>query len=318
MKAVFLDLDTVSLADEIALDALRECLDELEVYPHSAPATIPERVADCQVLITNKCRITAEIMDAAPGLEMICLAATGFDNVDVDAARQRNIAVCNIVAYATPSVVQHTFALMLTLNQRLDDYRERLRQGDWERNPHFTMLDYPFHELSSRRLGIVGYGELGRNVARVAEAFGMEVLIAERAGRSPRPGRLPLEAVLESADILTLHCPLNEETRHLIDAGALERMPSHALLINTARGAVVDEAALADALRQGKIAGAGIDVLSQEPPVDGNPLLDEGIPNLVLTPHIAWAGVEARQRAITEIAANIRAYQAGESRNRVD
>lgn len=318
MKAVFLDFDTVSRDDEIPLDPINEVVTALEVHPHSSPDEIPERIRDCQVLLTNKCRITAEVMDAAPALELICLAATGFDNVDVEAARQRGIGVCNIVAYATPSVVQHSFALMLALNQRLDAYRERLRAGDWERNPHFTMLDYPFHELAAQRLGIVGYGELGRNVARVAEAFGMEVQVAERPGQSPRSDRLALEQVLETADILSLHCPLTEDTRHLIDADALRRMPDHALLINTARGAVVDEAALADALREGRIAGAGVDVLSQEPPVDGNPLLAADIPNLILTPHVAWAGVEARQRAVAEMAANIRAFSRGERRNRLD
>lgn len=318
MQAVFLDFDTVSYGDEIPLTPIREVVSELAVYPHSAPGEIAGRVRDCQVLLTNKCRITGEVMDAAPDLKLICLAATGFDNVDLEAARERDIAVCNIVAYATPSVVQHCFALMLALNQHLDAYRARVSEGDWEQNPHFTMLDYPFHELAARRLGIVGYGELGQNVARVAEAFGMQVLIAERPGHKPRSGRRPLEEVLAEADILSLHCPLTDETRHLIDARALERMPEHALLINTARGAVVDEAALADALRQGRIAGAGVDVLSQEPPVDGNPLLASDIPNLIVTPHVAWAGVEARQRAVSEMAANVRAFAQGKRRNRVD
>ncbi|MEA5445165.1 D-2-hydroxyacid dehydrogenase [Gammaproteobacteria bacterium AB-CW1] len=318
MKGVFLDFDTVSNNDVLTTE-LEAVLNPLEIYPVSAPEQIPARIAEVECLLTNKVKVTAALMDAAPNLKLICLAATGFDNVDTDAARERGITVCNIAGYCTAAVAQHVFSLILTLNQRLDDYRDRMRGGDWSRSPHFTMLDYPIRELSGRTLGIIGYGELGGGVARLGEAFGMEILIAERPGWKGeiREGRLPVEQVLEQSDVLSLHCPLSEDTRHLINADALKRMPAHAVLINTARGAVVDEQALADALRQGEIAGAGVDVLSQEPPVDGNPLLDEDVPNLVLTPHIAWATVEARQRALDEMAMNVRAFKTGEERNRV-
>lgn len=319
MKGVFLDFDTVSHEGDVLATELSAVLDEFRHYPATTVDEIPDRVADAEVLLLNKVRVTESVLDAAPKLKLICLAATGYDNVAIEAAQARGIAVCNIAGYCTDAVAQHVFALILNLNQRLDAYRTRMREGDWRRSPHFTMLDYPVHALAGRHLGIIGYGELGGGVARLAEAFGMNVLIAERPGRTGpmREGRLPVADVLAQSDILSLHCPLTEDTRHLIDAEALRAMPGHALLINTARGAVVDEQALADALRAGEIGGAGVDVLSQEPPVDGNPLLADDIPNLVLTPHIAWATVEARQRALDEMAMNIRAFREGESRNRV-
>jgi len=319
LKGVFLDFDTVCHEGDIQTTELEVVLDDFQWYPVSTPEQIPDRVSDTQVLLTNKVKVTAALMDAAPELKLVCLAATGYDNVDIEAAKARDIAVCNIAGYCTDAVAQHVFSLLLSLNQHLDAYRRRMREGEWQQSPHFTMLDYPINELAGKRLGIIGYGELGSGVARIAEAFGMEILIAERPGWDGplREGRMPLEAVLAQSDFLSLHCPLTEHTQGLIDAGALKTMPRHAILINTARGAVVDEAALADALRQGEIAGAGIDVLSQEPPVDGNPLLADDIPNLLLTPHVAWATVEARQRALDEMASNIRAFAEGQSRNRV-
>ncbi|MCP1728009.1 glycerate dehydrogenase [Natronospira proteinivora] len=319
MKGVFLDFDTVSHEGDIQTTELDAVLSDFQQYPVSTPEQIPDRIQDVEVLLTNKVKVTAAVMDAAPRLKLVCLAATGFDNVDIDAARERGIAVCNIAGYCTQAVAQHVFALILTLNQKLDGYRQRMRAGNWQESPHFTMLDYPISELSGKSLGIIGYGELGGGVARIAEAFGMEVLLAERPGREGplRQGRLPVDDVLVQSDIVSLHCPLTEHTRNLLNAQAFERMPRHALLINTARGAVVDEQALADALRAGEIAGAGVDVLSQEPPVDGSPLLADDIPNLILTPHVAWAAVEARQRALDEMAMNIRAFQEGECRNRV-
>lgn len=319
MKGVFLDFDTVSHEGDVHATELEAVLDAFESHPVTTPEEIPDRVADAEILLTNKVKVTEAVMDAAPDLKLICLAATGYDNVDIETARSRGIGVCNIAGYCTDAVAQHVFALILNLNQRLDAYRARMRQGDWRHSPHFTMLDFPIRALAGRHLGVIGYGELGGGVARLAESFGMKVLIAERPGHDGplREGRLPVDEVLAQSDILSLHCPLTDATRNLIDADALRRMPNHAILINTARGAVVDEQALADALRSGEIAGAGVDVLSQEPPVDGNPLLADDIPNLVLTPHIAWATVEARQRALDEMAMNIRAFREGDKRNRV-
>lgn len=319
MKAVFPDFATVSHGD-IELAALEATGIELVLHDVTPPTALAARLAPAEILITNKIRIGTSELEAAPRLKLICLAATGVNNVDLEAARARGIGVCNITAYCTASVVQHVFAMILALTQHLSGYQRLLQQGAWKSSPQFCLLDRPIRELAGRKLGIVGYGELGRGVARVAPAFGMEVLVSERPGGPPAPaaeGRLPFEQVLVEADILSLHCPLTEATRGLINADALARMRPTALLINTARGALMDTAALAAALRAGRLAGAGIDVLPQEPPVDGDPLLDPAIPNLIITPHVAWAARESRQRAIDEIAANIQSFKAGGRRGRV-
>lgn len=316
MKGVFLDYATVS-RDDIDPAPLREALGELVLHDVTSTAEIPSRVRDADVILANKCRIGAAEMDSAPALKLIALAATGYNNIDIAAAKARHIAVTNIRAYCTPAVVQHVFTLMLALNQKLDGYRTLLADGAWKHAPQFTLLDFPFHELGRRTLGIIGHGELGGAVARAADAFGMRVLIAEHKGRAPREGRIAFETVLRESDVISLHCPLTPKTERLIDAAALKLMKRDAILINTARGALVDEAALADALRNGELGGAGIDVLSQEPPVDGNPLLDPPIPNLIVTPHIAWAAIESRQRAIDQMAECIAAFRRGEALNRV-
>lgn len=324
MRGAFLDLDTLSHQGDVDLAPLAALLDPLAVHGTTPAAALHARLSDAEVVLTNKCALDAAAFAAAPRLRLVCLAATGFNNVDLDAARARGVAVCNIRAYCTPGVVQHVFMLILAHAQRLDGYRALVAARAWERAPQFTLLDLPIHELNQRTLGVVGWGELGRAVARVAEAFGMRVLVAERragpdsAAPPPRPGRVPFEQVLAESDFLTLHCPLDATTRGLIGAAELARMKPTAVLINTSRGAVVDEAALAAALRAGRLAGAGIDVLSQEPPTQGNPLLEPGVPNLIVTPHVAWAAVEARQRAVRQMADCVAAFQRGERLNRVD
>jgi glycerate dehydrogenase len=322
LHGVLLDHDTLSFHDDVDLAPLRAELDDLEVHGTTPAAALAARIAGAEVVLTNKCALDAAAFAAAPRLRLVCLAATGFNNVDVAVARDRGVAVCNVRAYCTPGVVQHVFMLLLALNQRLDGYRALVEARAWERAPQFTLLDLPIHELAGRRIAIVGYGELGRAVARVAEALGMQVLVVERRGSAPRAGRVAFEQAIEECDVLTLHCPLDASTRGLIGAAELARMKPTALLINCARGAVVDEAALAQALRAGRIAGAGIDVLSQEPPTPlegrGNPLLEPGIPNLIVTPHVAWAAVESRQRAIAQMADCIAAFRRGERFNRVD
>jgi glycerate dehydrogenase len=319
MKTVFPDFATVS-RDDIDLSSLEASGVDLTLYGVTTAAELAARLAPAEILITNKIRIGAAELEAAPRLKLICLSATGVNNIDLDAAKARGIGVCNITAYCTASVVQHVYALILALTHHLSGYQRLLQQGAWKTSPQFCLLDHPIRELAGRKLGIVGFGELGRGTASAAAAFGLEVLVSERPGQArsvPSAGRLPFEQVLAEADILSLHCPLTDATRGLIDAAALGRMKRDALLINTARGALVDSAALAAALRNGQIAGAGIDVLPQEPPVDGDPLLDASIPNLIITPHVAWAAREARQRAIDEIAANIQSFLTGGRRGRV-
>ncbi|MDE1888289.1 MAG: glycerate dehydrogenase, partial [Gammaproteobacteria bacterium] len=236
---------------------------------------------------------------------------------DLEAARARGIAVTNVPGYSTMSVVQQVFALALALTQHLKEYEALLQAGAWRRAPQFTLLDYPIRELAGKTLGIMGHGDIGKAVARVAEALGMQVLIAARNDDDYRPGRVPLAQLLAQADVLCIHVPLLPETRNLIGAGELALMKHDALVINCARGGIVDEQALADALRAHRLGGAGVDVLSEEPPVHGNPLLEPGIPNLIVTPHVAWATREARQRVVNEMALNIEAFKQGEKRNRV-
>jgi len=275
--------------------------------------------------VVNKIQLGAATLHALPKLKLICLAATGTDNVDLEKAKELDIAVCNIREYCTPSVVQHVFALILALNQHLLSYRSAIQAGAWQASHNFCLLEPPVRELRGKTLGVIGLGALGSGVAGVARAFGMRVIAARLPWRSTVPPsgsgqsapRLPLHELLQQSDIVSLHCPLNEDTRHLIDAAALELMKQDALLINTARGGLVDSAALLAALESEEIAGAGIDVLEQEPPVDGDPLINGQLPNLIVTPHIAWSAREARQRALDEILANIVAFQKGEERNRV-
>ena len=316
MRGVFLDRDALDNGD-IDITPLAETLPDWVFHGLTRDVDVGERIAEAEVVISNKAMLDSAALARAPKLRLICIAATGTNNVDLAAAQRRGIEVCNVRSYATASVVEHVFALILSLRRQLPAYRDTVRAGHWQRSPQFAMLDFPIAELHGSTLGIVGYGELGRAVARVGEAFGMRILVAARAGGSAENGRLPLRVLLQQVDVLSLHLPLNPRTTDLIGAEELALMKSAALLINTARGGIVDEPALAEALRAGRLGGAGDDVLSSEPPVAGNPLLAPDIPNLIVTPHIAWASREARQRLVQEIAANIRAFLAGEIRNRV-
>lgn len=280
-------------------------------------ADVANRIADAAIVITNKVRLDEPLLKSAAQLRLICISATGTNHVDLDAARRHGIAVCNVRRYATPSVVQHVFALMLALATRLPEYGRAVVEGRWQQGSRFCLLDYPIREIAGKTLGIVGYGELGQAVARVAEAFGMRIMITQRPGASVTPGRMSLHELLPQVDVLSIHCPLTPETRGLIGVKELALVKPDALLINTARGGIVDETALADVLRAGRLGGAGVDVLSVEPPVHGNPLLARDVPNLIVTPHIAWASIEARQRLVDEVAGNIRAFLSGIERNRV-
>jgi glycerate dehydrogenase len=316
LKGVFLDLATVDRGD-LDLSALRQALPDCQFHDVTTPEQTADRIRDAAVVISNKVMLDRTTLDQASNLQLICVAATGTNNVDLEAAKERGITVTNVVGYATPSVAQHVFSLILALTTRLAEHQHAVSTGAWQRSSQFCLLDYPFRELAGKRLGIVGYGELGHAVARVAEAFGMELLLAQRPGGEPATDRLPLHKLLPQVDVLSLHCPLTENTRGLIDGQALALMRPDALLINTARGGIVDEAALAAALRAGRLGGAGVDVLTREPPSDGNPLLAGDIPNLIVTPHVAWASRESRQRLLNELVANIQAFLGGTRRNRI-
>ena len=313
---VFLDRASLDQGD-LNFSHLQSSLDEWQIHTASDDQHVEERIRDAEVVVSNKVVLTAGHISRAKRLKLICVAATGTNNVDLAAAQKQGIAVCNVRAYATPSVVQHVFALILNLLRRIPDYQRAVQQGRWQQSDQFCLLDYPIAELQEKILGIVGYGELGQAVARAAGCFGMQVRVAQRPGSDVVAGdRTPLPSLLPEIDILTLHCPLSENTRSLIGKSELQLMKPDALLINTARGGIVDEAALAEALRHRQIGGAGIDVLSEEPPRE-NPLFASDLRNLILTPHIAWASRAARQRLLDQVADNIIAFYAGIVQNLV-
>jgi glycerate dehydrogenase len=317
MRTVFLDYETVRNGDcSLNPSAIDRVAGSVHYCDFTEESEIPDRIAAAEVVLLNKVRLSRAHLYAAGRLKLIVLSATGTDNIDLQAAKERGIAVCNVRGYCTASVAQHAWSLILSLTQHLKGWHRLAVDGSWARG-EFNELAFPIRELAGRTVGIVGWGELGRAVAKVAEAFGMRVIVSNRPGAEPMDGRVSLDELLATADVVSLHCPLTPATRGMIGARELARMKPDALLINTARGALVDGAALARALREHRLGGAGIDVLPTEPPADGEPLIDPDIPNLIVTPHIAWAAFEARQRCLDEMAANIRDFLEGGRRGRV-
>jgi len=318
MKAVFLDFATMG-ADDLDPSPLTDLLPDLKFFDVTPEELTAERVKDAEFVFTNKIRFDDETLGGAKSLRFIGLTATGTDNVDLSGADKYGIAVCNIRAYCTQSVVEHVFGVLLNFTHNISRYAEIVRNGDWQESDEFCMLRYPVRELSGMTLGIVGHGVLGRGVEKIALEFGMTVLIARRPGISAKhdDGRTDFRELLGCADVITLHCPLSDDTKNLFGEEEFRLMKADAILINTARGGLIDSAALAAALGSGEIGAAAIDVLPNEPPADGNPLLDYDGPNLIVTPHVAWATQEARQNAINELAANVAAFLQGEKRNRV-
>ncbi|MEN8292567.1 MULTISPECIES: 2-hydroxyacid dehydrogenase [Acinetobacter] len=311
MKAVFLDFNSLNQND-LEISRLQQQFDQLTLHAVTAPDEILERVQNADVIITNKVRVNAELIRQLPRLKLILISATGTNNVDLSAAREHNIVVCNCQGYGTPAVAQHTLLLMLSLATSFLKYDRAVRTGAWNKAEQFCLLDFPIVELAGKTLGIVGYGELGQAVARLAEAFGMQVKIASLPCRPGGPDRIPLKELLPQVDFLSLHCPLTEQTQNLIGAAELQQMKPTAFLINCARGGLVNETALAQALKNGEIAGAASDVLTVEPPKQGNILLNEDIPNLIITPHSAWGSVQARQRMLEQLAENTEAFKRGQ------
>ena len=306
-RAVFLDHASLDLGD-LDMAPLRQLFDALHLHAQTPPELIIERLQGAQVAISNKVPLDASTLAACPDLKLILIAATGSNNVDLAAARAQGIAVCNCQGYGTPAVAQHTLMLLLALATRLPDYQQAVAAGRWQQSSQFCLLDYPIMELHGKTLGLLGHGELGSAVGRLAEAFGMRVLLGQLPGRPARSDRLPLDELLPHVDALSLHCPLNEHTRDLIGADQLQAMKANALLVNTARGGLINEQALADALRSGHLGGAACDVLSSEPPQADNPLLAGDIPRLIITPHCAWGSREARQRIVGQLAENAHAH----------
>lgn len=312
INIIFLDENTVTLGD-IDFSALGK-LGEYRSYENFDEDDILQKAKDAHILIANKSPITRKVMSNLPELKLVTIVATGFNNVDTKAAGEKNIRVCNVPGYATDSVAQHTFALILNLATKAYLYNSDIKNGRWQQSKSFHLMSYPAFELAGKTIGIIGYGAIGRKVAKIAEAFAMKVLVLDAYGI--KDGKYPnteLDKLLPEADIVTLHCPLTDESRRMIDEKALGKMKKTAFLINTARGSLVDENALRKALDNGDIAGAGLDVLSEEPPREGNVLLQAR--NIFLTAHNAWTTVQARQRLIEETVENIKAFLNGKPRN---
>tara|TARA_B100000795_G_scaffold238486_1_gene199633 strand:- start:4869 stop:5828 length:960 start_codon:yes stop_codon:yes gene_type:complete len=318
MNGVILDLDSIGPTD-LDLTPLYELPVQWTVYPDCKASQVSERISSADIVLTNKTAIRAPEIVQAKNLKFISLFATGTDVIDLTGASKKNIVVSNAIGYGTASVVQHVWSLILALTTNLKEHSKASIDGRWSNSRFFCLLDSPVQELDGKVLGIIGAGELGLGVAKIAEAFGMKVIFAALPGRSHsnQDNRMPFGALLKEADILSLHCPLTAETAKLISADELGSMKESALLINTARGGLIDEKALKDALTNGVIAGAAVDVLSVEPPSDGNLLIDSDIPNLIVTPHVAWVARESRQRLVNQVAENIKGFLAGQPRNQV-
>jgi glycerate dehydrogenase len=314
LKVVFLDRDTIGPSVTITRPGFAH---EWIEHAKTAPEDVAARIADADLVITNKARIGAEAMAGAPRLKMIAVAATGYDVIDLPAAKARGIIVSNVRGYAVNTVPEHTFALIFALRRSLMGFRQDVIAGEWQRANQFCFFNHPIRDLAGSTLGIFGRGTLGTSVARIAEALGMTVVYAGRKGADTvGEGYTPFEEVLETADILTLHVPLTPETRDLIGMAEFRKMKRQPLIINTSRGGLVNEADLVQALDEGLIAGAGFDVLTKEPPAADNPLLTIlERPSVIVTPHVAWASDEAMQSLWTQVIGHLEHFVAGHPTN---
>ena len=287
-------------------------------YEETTSAQIVERMRDATIAICNKLPLREPELAQLPKLKLIAVAATGVDNIDLDYCKRINLAVCNVRNYATHSLAEHVLLLTLALRRNLSAYMQDVRSGKWQQARQFCLLDHPIHDLHGSAMGIIGYGFLGRSVAALAQALGMKVLISEHKNAAEvREGRMAFTDVISSSDVVSLHCPLTDATRNMIDVAELQMMRRNALLINTARGGLVNETALINALKDGLIAGAAFDVLSEEPPRRSNPLLEADLQNLMVTPHVAWASLEAMKTLADQLVDNLEAFVRGEKLNRV-
>ena len=315
LKIVFLDAATLSPSTVLRRPDFAHAF---VAHDRTAPDEVAARVADADIVITNKVKLTEETIAKAERLRFVAVAATGYDNVDLEACKARGVVVSNVRGYATTTVPEHVFALTFALRRSLVAYRDAVRDGRWQAAGQFCFFDYPIRDLAGSTLGIVGGGALGSEVARIARAFGMKVLLSGRKGEPPGEGRTAFDEVLARSDVITLHCPLNVRTRGLISDGEFAAMVRRPILINTARGGLVDEAALGRALDAGLIAGAGFDVATIEPPPPDHPLMGlTGRPNVILTPHVAWASDEAVQALADQVTDNLEAFAAGAPKNRL-
>ena len=310
-RIVFLERDTIQAGFR------RPNFDhEWVEYADTLPPEVSERVQPASIIISNKLSLGEPQLAHAPDVKLIAIAATGSDCVDLDYCRRRGITVCNVRGYAVNSVPEHVLMLILALRRNLLLYRQDVQAGKWQQSKQFCLLTHPLHDIKGSTIGIIGYGSIGKSMAQLAESVGMKVLISEhRNAKSIRAGRTAFDEVLAQSDVVTLHCPLTDETRDMFGRREFEMMKRGALLINTARGALIQDEALIAALREGLIAGAASDVLREEPPRHGSPLLDLNLPNFIVTPHVAWASDEAMQTLADQVIDNLEAFVAGRPQN---
>ena len=313
MKIVILEGNAVNPGD-LSWDVFRD-FGSVTVFPRTNPEEAVERIGDAEIIFINKFPVTAKLLDACPSVKLICVLATGYNVVDCQAAKERGITVCNVPAYGTAAVAQFTISLLLELCHRIGHHSEVVHQGKWCACPDFCFWDTPQMELAGKTLGIIGYGRIGQAVARIAEALGMKILAYTR---TPKSGNeyVDLDTLLAKSDVISLHCPLTPDNTELINESTIGKMKDGAILLNTARGGLVKELALADALKSGKLRGAAVDVVSTEPISTNNPLLTA--PNCIITPHMAWAPIESRQRIIDCTYQSIRSYLEGKPVNVVN
>jgi glycerate dehydrogenase len=318
INIVILDAATLNNTDLSVLNNInQQASSVVKSYETTSKSQIHERCKNADIVITNKICLGHENLINLPKLKLICIAATGTNNIDLATAKSQGIAVTNVAGYSTASVVQHTFTLMLTLMSNSHKYIQDCKNGAWQNSDMFCLLNHPIAELENKTLTIIGYGTLGKGVENIAKAFGMKVLISERKNNEAREGRTDFESALKQADIVSIHSPLTEETKSLISDNEFSLMKPTAILINTARGGIVDETALVKALKTNTITAAATDVLSVEPAKENNPLIQYKGENLIITPHIAWGSKESIARLIKEISLNIIAFYNDEHRNRI-
>ena len=314
MKIVITDAQTVC-DDKISLDSIKE-LGDTVVYPLCSAEELPERISDADIVICNKSQMTAEVLKGAPNLKYIGLFATGYNNIDISCAREHNITVCNAGSYSTSAVAQQVFAYILNHYNAVNRYNDFVQNGGWQQSPTFSVLCFPTDELKDKTIGIIGYGSIGKRVAEIALAFEMNVLVYTRTPKSDNRVRFTsLDELLKNSDIITPHCPLNEQSKEMFNKETFSKMKDRAFFINTARGGIINEQDLAEALKSGKLSGAAIDVLSEEPMSKDCVL--KGVPNLIITPHTAWAPLETRKRLLGIVEDNIKAFLNGTPKNKV-
>lgn len=315
---IFLDAGTMSLKN-LNLSKLKSC-GKIIFYPKTSSREIVSRCKNSEIVITNKNIFNRETIRSLPKLKLIAVSATGYNNIDIQAAKEREILVSNVKGYSTSTVVEHTFLFLLAFSHRLIEHQEASMKGEWSRSPAYTLLKFQFHDLHGKTLGIIGYGTIGKKVTNLAKNFGMKILIAAIPGRkySKNEKRVSLDEVLKKSDFISIHSALNSQTFHLMNQTRISKMKKTAYLLNLARGDLIDEKAVLDVLKKNKIAGYATDLMSQEPPPANHPFFQKAVRNKILmTPHIAWASLESQQRLIDEVAENILAFQRGKKRNQI-